>query len=343
MKNQNSGGQGIGLLPEAQAGLPPSRPAVAMTPVVIVGAGIAGLACARRLAQHGVAALLLDKGRTSGGRVATRHVEGLQFDHGAQYVTARTPAFAAVLDGLAARGAAAPWPNDAGLNRVVGTPGMSALGKALAEGLDVRQGVEVGALRQGEGVWHVQAPDSLLLAGRVVVTVPAPQVAGLLGGDHPLVAQLLDVKMAPCLTLMAALRAHPPFVTHEAPDEPLAWIAQDSAKPGRSAVESGGASAWVAQAGPAFSVEHLEESPAAIAARMLPLLCERLGVTMDHVTYAAAHRWRYARVIRPLGQPFLHDASGTLYLGGDWCIGPRVEAAWTSGTAIAEDLLAGMS
>jgi predicted NAD/FAD-dependent oxidoreductase len=31
-----------------------------------------------------------------------------------------------------------------------------------------------------------------------------------------------------------------------------------------------------------------------------------------------------------------------LYLGGDWCIGPRIEAAWDSGTAIAEAILAGI-
>ena len=43
-----------------------------------------------------------------------------------------------------------------------------------------------------------------------------------------------------------------------------------------------------------------------------------------------------------VGQPFLRDAGGALYLGGDWYIGPRVEAAWTSGTAIANDLLAQM-
>ena len=72
---------------------------------------------------------------------------------------------------------------------------------------------------------------------------------------------------------------------------------------------------------------------------MLPLLCERLGVTLDHVTHAAAHRWRYARVTQALGLPFLHNPEGTLYLGGDWCIGPRVEAAWTSGTAIAQAIL----
>ena len=82
--------------------------------------------------------------------------------------------------------------------------------------------------------------------------------------------------------------------------------------------------AWVAQAGPAFSVMHLEDDPAAIAARLLPMLCDRLGVTVDRVTHAAAHRWRCARVTTPLGQTFLRDAGGSLYLGGDWCIGPRV-------------------
>ena len=318
-------------------------PPAAAAPVVIVGAGIAGLACARRLAQRGVAALLLDKGRAAGGRVATRRVDAFQFDHGAQYVTAKSAAFAAVLNELVAQGAAAAWRGDTPLDRVVGVPGMSALGAALAAGLDVRQGVEVSALTQVEGGWQVRAGDSVHFGRRVVVTVPAPQVAGLLGRDHPLVARLENVKIAPCLTLMAAIRAEAPFVTHEAPDAPLAWIAQDSAKPGRPAVDpNGGTTAWVAQAGAAFSVEYLEESPAEIAARMLPLLCEKLGVTTDRLTYAAAHRWRYARVTAPLGQPFLRDASGSLYLGGDWCIGPRVEAAWASGTAIADDLLEGM-
>jgi predicted NAD/FAD-dependent oxidoreductase len=221
---------------------------------------------------------------------------------------------------------------------------MATIGKALAAGLDIRQSVEVSALERVDGGWRIHAGDHRWFGVRVVVTVPAPQIAGLLGGDHPLLARLGNVTMAPCLTLMAALRARPPFVTREAPDEPLAWIAQDSAKPGRPTSTGGsGAIAWVAQADAAFSAEHLEESPGAIAARMLPLLCDRLGVTAGRVTHAAVHRWRYARVTAPLGQPFLRDASKSLYLGGDWCIGPRVEAAWISGAAIADDLLATMS
>jgi renalase len=310
-----------------------------MSPVVIVGAGIAGLACARRLAQEGMQPILFDKGRGIGGRMATRRADGLQFDHGAQYVTAKGAGFTAVLRDLAAAGDAAPWPDGSGRARVVGTPGMATLGKALAAGLDVRQGVQINTIRPGDGGWLLRAGDACHAAARVVITVPAPQVAELISADHPLAALLGGVRMDPCLTLMAGITAPPPYVTREAPDESLAWIAQDSAKPGRPA---GGAVAWVAQASPAFSAAHLEDSPAAITARMLPMLCDRLGVTADRVTHAAAHRWRYARVTVSLGQPFLRDAGRSLYLGGDWCIGPRVEAAWTSGTAIAHDLLAQM-
>jgi len=312
-----------------------------MNPVVIIGAGITGLACARRLLQSGVRALVLDKGRGIGGRVATRRTDGLQFDHGAQYVTTRSDAFAAVMRDLVTAGHAAPWPDGTGRARLAGAPGMVALAKALARGLDVRQGIHVAAIRPGGNGWQVQAAAEDYVGTRVVVTVPAPQVEGLLGIDHPLAAEIRGIRMEPCLTLMAGIDAPAPFVTREAPDEPLAWIALDSTKPGRPAgSDTGGALAWVAQASPAFSAAHLEDDPAAIAARMLPILCDSLGVTADRVTHAAAHRWRYARVTTALGRPFLRDAGGSLYVGGDWCIGPRVESAWTSGTAIANDLLA---
>ena len=73
---------------------------------------------------------------------------------------------------------------------------------------------------------------------------------------------------------------------------------------------------------------------------MIPLLCARLSVSPDTLTHAVAHRWRYARVATPLGAPFARTEDGTFYAGGDGCLGPRVEAAFLSGTAIAADVLA---
>jgi renalase len=306
-----------------------------MIPIVIIGSGMAGLACARRLADAGLAAIVLDKGRGIGGRVATRRVGDLQFDHGAQYVNAHGAGFTAVLHSLG--NAVGGWQDGTGRRHSVGVPGMSAIPKALGTGLEIRQNAQVARLVQDDDGWALHLESTTLRAARVVMTVPAPQMAGLLGADHPLVAALAPVRLAPCLTLMAAVTAPAPFIARQDSDDPLSWIAQDSAKPGRP---QGAATQWVAQAGEAFSQTHLEETPTEITARMLPLLCDRLGVPIDRVSHASAHRWRYARVTQPLGQPFLCSPDATLYLGGDWCIGPRVEAAWTSGTAIADDILA---
>lgn len=307
-----------------------------MIPVVIIGSGIAGLACARTLAAAGFAPVVLDKGRGIGGRLATRRVGAMQFDHGAQYVTAQNPGFGAVLSELHTAGALAEWPDEGDRARYVGRPGMSALAKALGVGLDIRQGVQVMGMTQTRDGWALDLGDSVLQTRRVVMTVPAPQVAGLLGPEHPLVAALAPVRLAPCLTLMAAVTAPASFTSRQDRDDPLAWIALDNSKRDRPR----GTALWVAQAGQDFSETHLEQDPPSIANAMLPLLCDRLGVTADRVTHAAAHRWRYARVTQALGQPFLTSADCTLHLGGDWCLGPRVEAAWQSGTAIAHDILA---
>jgi renalase len=309
--------------------------------IVIIGAGMTGLSCARRLADAGHAPVILDKGRGIGGRMATRRVtlngEELRFDHGAQYFTAKDPAFAAML--VRVPQAVAVWADDAAHPHHVGLPGMSGLPRAMTVGLDLRQGVEVTALRRTDHGWTLTTGDASLTARQVVLAVPAPQALRLLGATHPLAVDLASVEMAPCLTLMAAFArdAPRPFVNRASESHPLAWIAQDSTKPGRS----GTSTTWVAQASADWSGKHLEDEREIIAARMLPLLCEVIGAAPDRAIHVAAHRWRHARVTRALGQPFLRSDGASLHIGGDWCLGPRIECAWQSGDAIARDILEG--
>jgi hypothetical protein len=119
------------------------------------------------------------------------------------------------------------------------------------------------------------------------------------------------------------------------PEEgPFSWIARDSSKPDRQ-----GGQCWVAHAAPDWSQTHLEETSEVVVAELLPEFCAELGIDVDQVAYADAHRWRYARVTRPLGRPFLRDEDGLIYAAGDWCLGPRIEAAWQSGIQLADDLL----
>ena len=77
------------------------------TQVAVVGAGMAGAACARHLADRGLSVSLFDKGRSVGGRLAQRRVGDAVFDHGAQYIGVRDPGFAAVARTWCAGGLAA--------------------------------------------------------------------------------------------------------------------------------------------------------------------------------------------------------------------------------------------
>jgi predicted NAD/FAD-dependent oxidoreductase len=77
--------------------------------VAIVGAGIAGLWLARRLAEAGHRVQVYEKARGPGGRVSTRRTERGHFDHGAQYFTARDPDFLRQLEDWVARGVVERW------------------------------------------------------------------------------------------------------------------------------------------------------------------------------------------------------------------------------------------
>lgn len=69
-----------------------------MTEVVVVGAGLAGLACARHLSRAGVAVAVLEAEDAVGGRVRTDVVDGMLLDRGFQVHNTGYPEAQRVLD-----------------------------------------------------------------------------------------------------------------------------------------------------------------------------------------------------------------------------------------------------
>ncbi|MBL8072588.1 MAG: NAD(P)-binding protein, partial [Nitrospira sp.] len=59
--------------------------------VLIIGAGVAGLACTRRLTNAGLACTVLEASDGIGGRARTDRVEGFQLDRGFQVLLAGYP------------------------------------------------------------------------------------------------------------------------------------------------------------------------------------------------------------------------------------------------------------
>lgn len=296
-----------------------------------------GLACARRLAEGGLTPLIFDKGRKVGGRLATRVTKDqLQFDHGAQYITARAEEFRTLISQLMEHNAAALW-STGEQDQIVGEPSMSALAQALSKGLKIQQGTTVTRVEQSAKGFALHVDNEVLYFDKLVITVPAPQIPGLIGPTHSLSEAISGVHMAPCITLMLALPSDQPkpFVARRDPDDPVSWIARDSSKPGRDGRDT----CWVAQMSPEWSAAHLELDNDRLVEVILPMLLDRIGSSLSKVIHVAAHRWRYALVNESLGKPFVRNEGGSLYLGGDWCLGARVEAAFISGNAIAADIL----
>ena len=147
---------------------------------VIVGAGISGLIAARRLAGAGLSTIVFDKGRSVGGRLATRRIGRARLDHGAQFMTARSDVFSAQLADWRQRGLATIWchgfESDDGHPRWIGVNGMNSLAKDLAEGIDVRVDHRVFSTTWEESEWLVTCDDARsVTASTLVLTAPIPQ------------------------------------------------------------------------------------------------------------------------------------------------------------------------
>ena len=301
--------------------------------VAIIGAGMAGLAAARLLREAGASCTIFDKSRGLGGRMATRRTGEFSFDHGAQYFTARGPRFRALVDDWSAAGHAAAWYDEA----IVGAPGMTAPARAMAAGLETVMGFEVKSLsRDGQG-WSVHAGEETYEGfAAVIVATPAPQTAPLLESGGLSFPELASVRYAPCLALMLAFEGATAFQGESLrrEDGPIAWIARNSTKPGRPA----GQETFVVHASPDWSRTHLDETPEAILEKLAPFALDLIGAPSAPV-FATAHRWRFALVEQALGVACLWDAKAGLGACGDYCLGPRVEAAFDSGEAMAQAVL----
>ncbi len=310
------------------------------TTAAIVGAGVAGLACAQDLQAAGVRVTVYEKARGPGGRTSTRRNGALRFDHGAQVLDA------GALKGTAAARHVAAWaPRREGDLRadsplgVVPVPTMSAAARALSQGLDVKAGVLVQPLRpraDGGATLHT-ADGELPEADRVVVAAPAPQAAALLQQVAPhLAAEAASVTYTPCWAVMVAWAdpLHLAIDVHDDPDDDLAWAAAQASRPGRESGER-----WVLQASPAWSAAHLEDAPEKVALALLDRFAGTVAAAVDlpQPTVLSAHRWRYSEPTTPLRAKCLH--AGPLAAAGDWCGGGRVAGAVASGRAAAAALL----
>jgi renalase len=313
--------------------------------VAIVGAGMAGLHCARELTNRGLSVVVLDKGSRPGGRMATRPLEGALGDYGAQYIEFNAPVFRHQLRQWQQAGLARTWgygfegeTEPSGLARYLVPGGMNRLPAWLADGLDVRVRTEVEHVSAKPGGWRAVLRDGgSVEAGAMVLTCPVPQALDLVmrGGvpiEKGLRKQLDTILYEPCFTLLLLVDGPTGIPCPGAlalDGDPIAWMADNQQK---GVCEQ--QSVVTVHAGAEFSISRFEDD----RDRVKKLLEEAVRPYLQSPIRASyLHRWRYARVRTPAAESCVAlQESPPLVLAGDAFGGRDVEAAVLSGLAAAE-------
>ncbi|WP_216328834.1 NAD(P)/FAD-dependent oxidoreductase [Deinococcus aestuarii] len=333
--------------------------------LLIVGAGLAGLALAGDAVRAGMDVQVLDKSRGVSGRASTRRValddgREARLDHGARFFTARQERTRALAEEGVQGGWLRVWTRSVSEWRdgTVTTPppehpryvppaGMSALGRHLARGLSVTTGAEVTSLERRAGGWRVHTRDGASWeAPRLVLNLPGPQVAPLLDdlvGDVPGLAEAARevgrVRYDPYWATGAVLErdVEAGWLALRLFGHPvLEWIAREHTKR-----EPGHPPALMLHATPDWTRAHLERRPEEVRPELLEAARDVLGDFTP--LHAFAHRWRHATPTERAPGPAHWDPA--LRIG--WCgdghtpdpHGPRVEAALLSGWALARRVL----
>ena len=137
------------------------------------------------------------------------------------------------------------------------------------------------------------------------------------------------LKFAPCWALLLAFEHSLDlgFDVWTSDVENIAWIARNSSKPSREKNYE----CWVVHASPEWSKKNLEIENDQVTQLLFGELSAIFGSSFSNAVYTISHRWRYARTIKPLLKPYLCTVDKSLFIGGDWCLGSRVENAYKSG------------
>ena len=323
----------------------------------MIGAGLSGLVFARNMADV-AEVTVFEKSRGFGGRMATRRQNGFQFDHGAQFFTAKSASFQEFLVPWLDVGVVARWDarfvefegSEINSSRTwcdepahyVGVPGMNALGRALAETLEVRTETRIESIDGQAGAWCLRDADGqdLGVFDWVVSSIPAVQVAALLPRSFAHLQSVEQRHMLGCYALMLGYDEPLPLEWDAAlvREADISWISQDGSKPDR------GGNTLLVQATNRWAEDHMALDERTVTEHMLAEIRRVTGFAPESARHVVLHRWRYANTPKQEGPASLIDPGQKLAAMGDWCIHGRVEAAYLSGQDAAErirDLLPG--
>ncbi len=271
---------------------------------LIIGAGITGLNLAQALKHKRKSIIILEKSRGLGGRIATRRIEDLSFNHGLPL-----------------------WPEGIESDEITkryGSPesiGLNSLIKKMAEGLEIEKLKRAHKISKRLNQWEVTTDDGdIFYSQELVITAPLPQALELLQQNNFSIPEILsDIKYSKRLLSLMVLKSEFKIPDINFGDHHLRLV---------------GKSGLIFMASEIFSETHFEESDADQLSHLNLLIKNLLGIDLNPVTQEIK-KWRYAQAKKFLLEPFI-ELEPSLFLIGDAFSAPGVQGSLESSNALAQ-------
>ena len=319
--------------------------------IAIIGAGLAGLNLARLLGEL-ADVIVFEKSNKLGGRLSTLSEQGFSFDHGAQFFTAKNPAFQTFVKELEDHHAAEQWNArfvelkfdeiqsertwDKDFPHYVGSPAMNSIAQYLARNIDIRFNQTITGIKKIKANWLLETANSEIGPfDWLIIAIPAEQANDLLPKNLSPKMMLQDLKMQPCFTLMLGYEIENFFDWDAAfvSDSILSWVSVNSSKPNRGKPLS-----IIAMSTNEWANQNLSKSDSIIINEMLKELAKISGKTLNEASFIKLKRWKYANAFKQEQALEIIDYPLKLAFCGDWCISGRIESAFMSSLNLANKL-----
>lgn len=316
--------------------------------VIVVGGGLAGIMAANTLKEAGITdVLLVEKGKSVGGRLATRRIGAGKADHGTQFFTAFTDLF---------NKHALSWHKNGWIKKWFGgthpryfcVTGMNDLAKVLAEGLNTKLSTKVVSVHEGEQGFYLKTDQEELQAKALIMTAPMPQIIELMRtGNIQLQTSINEemeaIKFAPCIVAIVELDQPSNLDSLGYADSKLPNGIErivDHQKKGISSTAI--LSIYMTSE---WSMENLAREDEQVLTTILEKLTDK-HLNEAKVVSTQLKKWRYSEAVEVIRKPFLNaELSFPLIFAGDAFLAPndpakraRLETAAISGIAAGKEM-----
>jgi renalase len=288
---------------------------------IVVGAGLTGLLLAKKLKEKGHSPLIIEKSRGVGGRIATRRIEDLGFDHGLSFIP-NVQECLDLLEELELKHLVKLSPQGIALRG-----GMSLLPKALGRNLQILKDQRIEEIAFRDNYWHLRSDKGTEFeTPLVILTAPLPQGLELLQKNNIQSAyqrQLGSITYSKALMGLFILKKDHPTVPET--NHVLVMKERDLHPQG-----------LVIKSSDEFANKYFDAPEAEVLEHLRRMTEEHLQLSLE-CTHQELKKWRYASPLRNFNEAYIQYSPG-LFLAGDSFVPGGVGGSIRSALALSNAL-----